>query len=403
MFGKEKDIIKQYRVGGVVDGRAPTKAMARYIWLEIQARRPGLPLLVDYERLSGPCVYAITMESDFDGYAWRVLQESPHAVGLDPKPFEPWVSPSHNSIVIPAGGISEWGYSNTHDFLADGYRRLAEGDFLPDVVSEAKAAKLITAVFGGRQVYYDHVRGPKDWPLNPHFASVYDSSEERDRVIYDLHREGIDACWISKGEAVRDWDKGARMRQDIDRSGYHANAVEVVKTPPRPRKPKSLVDDHPVKDCSETDAFRRKTEKILADPTPRCGQTWKRVSDGFEGRLVDTDGAFFTVRLETAERVTVPRRFHPEWEYVSGPTAPETMKEALRRIVEWESQRPPEGYSSETFRGFLLSVSYDKSIASHDTRDSNLKSFAEEARRRPDGGSFRTWVKKHTPKKRYAR
>jgi hypothetical protein len=106
-------------------------------------------------------------------------------------------------------------------------------------------------------------------------------------------------------------------------------------------------------------------------PTPRCGQTWERLT-GSEPRqrahLIDYDfsrgptGQFLArvdgERIWIGEHRLAANPYHndPGWRFVEGPTEPETTWEVVERIVRLEAKSPPVSVTAERWNQFLLAI-----------------------------------------------
>ncbi len=101
-------------------------------------------------------------------------------------------------------------------------------------------------------------------------------------------------------------------------------------------------------------------------PTPRPGQV--RIHNSTETNIIDFRGEFgergIYVCQEGSEQPYNASAAEVEaWLYVSGPTQPETKREAYERVVKLEASKPPVGTSKESFLVVLLRALDERSGA----------------------------------------
>lgn len=179
-----------------------------------------------------------------------------------------------------------------------------------------------------------------------------------------------DCTVLSREPSVQGWlvqsKSGERRMMDSAVAGGH---WQFVSHGTAPREPESFEEAVAMHDADKAAGKLDRREPVApAKPKPRCGQTWRCRADwperdkvGLTYELFDTSPDFdghkmFRVRFSDGRKATWKATGIAGDEFVSGPTTPETPREAYERVVRLEAADVPEGLSAGEWLGRILNA-----------------------------------------------
>ena len=126
-------------------------------------------------------------------------------------------------------------------------------------------------------------------------------------------------------------------------------------------------------------------------PAPRCGQTWQAgvafntmlFEQSFTLLDVDDHGTF-SARLDDGRRIPMLTEDFELCAYVSGPTTPESPREAWERVVRLEAETPPDGCSKGAWLAELVNACHEEDALPHRRHMSTIAARETAARLRAE-------------------